>query len=367
MLSDVYEPTIDNTNVESMRFEVTDGSSFTELQGRDTTYTVAADPTGMACTVTTASKAGRYKLVATYVTDPARDSVVVSTHLYGSPGLKLYVRLDASINGNGGGGTTNGGADTGVVTGGVPVIGDRTPSPTPRTATTPCRPARAHRRPRPDQASVGYVGTPSDGATMLDQSHTLTTYTSAPDGNVVDHRAPPARARPDTLALGFGRTQSQALDTANRSAAEPFTRILNDYQSGWRGYDRSLRTPPAGTAKEPTTCRPNVIRASEDKSFPGAVVASLASPWGQAVSAADLPDGKPVYFGSYREVFARDLYEAFTGFLTDGDLATPAPPPGSCSTASSCPTAGCRATPSSTARPHPTPAATSSTRRPTRS
>ena len=33
-------------------------------------------------------------------------------------------------------------------------------------------------------------------------------------------------------------------------------------------------------------------------------------------------NGKPVYFGSYREVFSRDLYEAFTGLLTDGDLAT---------------------------------------------
>jgi glucoamylase len=37
VLSDVYEPTIDNTNVETMRFAVTDGSTFTELQSRDTT------------------------------------------------------------------------------------------------------------------------------------------------------------------------------------------------------------------------------------------------------------------------------------------------------------------------------------------
>ena len=33
-------------------------------------------------------------------------------------------------------------------------------------------------------------------------------------------------------------------------------------------------------------------------------------------------NGNAVYFGSYREVFARDLYEAFTGLLIDGDLAT---------------------------------------------
>ena len=64
----------------------------------------------------------------------------------------------------------------------------------------------------------------------------------------------------------------------------------------------------------------NVLKASVDKTFPGALVASLASPWGQAVSAGDLVGGKPVYFGSYREVFARDLYEGVTGFLAVGDI-----------------------------------------------
>ena len=63
----------------------------------------------------------------------------------------------------------------------------------------------------------------------------------------------------------------------------------------------------------------NVVKASEDKTFPGAIVASIASPWGQAVSAGDPAN---TYFGSYREVFSRDLYEAWTGLLTDGDLAT---------------------------------------------
>ena len=52
VLSDVYAPTIDTTNVETMQFLVTDGSSFTDLQTRDTTYTVSADSTGMVCTVT---------------------------------------------------------------------------------------------------------------------------------------------------------------------------------------------------------------------------------------------------------------------------------------------------------------------------
>ena len=63
----------------------------------------------------------------------------------------------------------------------------------------------------------------------------------------------------------------------------------------------------------------NVLKASEDKTFPGAIVASMASPWGQAVSAGDPGN---TYFGSYREIFARDLYEIWTGLMAVGDRAT---------------------------------------------
>ena len=62
------------------------------------------------------------------------------------------------------------------------------------------------------------------------------------------------------------------------------------------------------------------MRASEDKTFPGAIAAGLASPWGQSVPADQLTNGEPTYFGSYREVFSRDLYEAFTALLLAGDV-----------------------------------------------
>jgi glucoamylase len=71
VLSDVYEPTIDNTNVSTLQYVVTDGSTFTDLQTRDMTYTVAADPTGMACTVTSTDAKHGFRLVTTYITDPA--------------------------------------------------------------------------------------------------------------------------------------------------------------------------------------------------------------------------------------------------------------------------------------------------------
>src|SRR4029079_14602218 len=53
ILSDVYYPTIDNTNVETLEYVVTDGLTFTDLQARYMTYTVeaVADSGGMACKV----------------------------------------------------------------------------------------------------------------------------------------------------------------------------------------------------------------------------------------------------------------------------------------------------------------------------
>jgi glucoamylase len=142
----------------------------------------------------------------------------------------------------------------------------------------------------------------------------------------------PGRDGSVTLALGFGRSQAQAAATAQDALLQPFGSKEGKYLGGWARYDAGLRRPPAHFPGEPGSATPrlddaydrsaNVIKASEDKTFRGAIVASLASPWGQAVPAGLETGGEPAYFGSYREVFARDLYEAFTGLLADGDLAT---------------------------------------------
>ena len=343
VLSDVYEPTIDNTNVGTLAYVVTDGATFTDLQNRDLSYTMSADPSGMACTVTATSAAHGYRLVTTYVTDTRRDTVLMRTRLEHAPGsnadlgaLRVYARLDAHANGNGGGGADNGGADTGVVTGAsVPVIYD--------TSVTSQAANRDYAAPtfmalrstsQANAASVGYVGTASDGLTQLDSSHALTAqYASAPDGHVVatEDVTPTANggASTVTLALGFGRSQAAALSAAGDSLRQPFGNLLGAYKNGWSAYDAGLNPPPAtlpsfagGSAAHAYYLSANVLKASEDKTFPGAIVASLASPWGQAVSAGAVLGGKAVYFGSYREVFSRDLYEVFTGLLTDGDLVT---------------------------------------------
>jgi len=333
VLSDVYEPTIDNTDVSTLQYIVTDGATFTDLQARDMTYTVAADPTGMACTVTSTDSAHGYRLITTYVTDPARDTVLMNTRLLALAGsganvarLHLYARLDAHVNGNGGGGSDNAGANSGVVDpSGVPVVfsTNTVTNAVNRDYAVPTYMALAATSAQ--AASVGYAGTGSDGLNELDSTRTLTSYTSAPDGHVVaTENVTPDPGNPVTLALGFGRTQAQSVSVAKASLSRPFGLTAASYLHGWISYDAGLRPPPAREASLAGRyyLSANVLKASADKTFAGAIVASLASPWGQSVPAGVFANGEPSYFGSYREVFARDLYEAFTGLLADGDLTT---------------------------------------------
>jgi hypothetical protein len=174
----VYSPTVDNTNVETMQFIVTDGATFTDLQTRDMTYTVrAAGASGMSCEVTSTARSGRYRLVTTYLTDPDRNSLLAEVRLIpltvSASSLHLYARLDASVNGNGGGGSGNGGADSAVVdtsTGQpVPVSYDTSTSSNAVNRDYAVPLYAALRADRPFRGrGVGFAGAPSDGLTQLD-------------------------------------------------------------------------------------------------------------------------------------------------------------------------------------------------------
>src|SRR4051794_1418786 len=120
VLSDVYYPTNDNTENETLQYLVTDGATFTDLQTRDMTYTVRAlDDRALTCRVTATAKSGRYRIVTDYLTDPGRPTVVTRARLTALKGklkdYNLYVRFDPTLNGNGGGGSGNGGPDSGAV------------------------------------------------------------------------------------------------------------------------------------------------------------------------------------------------------------------------------------------------------------
>ncbi len=192
------------------------------------------------------------------------------------------------------------------------------------------------RAPPPPAASVGYEGTASDGLTQLDASHTLTLLhvraRRAHRGDRGRHARPrrhgdaDARLRPDAGAVRR-RREPESLGTPFTSCRgrEVPARLVGVRRRAEQAARSVRRARPRARRPAWTShyyLSANVLKASEDKTYPGAIVASLASPWGQSVPAGVLSNGEPSYFGSYREVFARDLYEAVTGLLADGDVAT---------------------------------------------
>jgi glucan 1,4-alpha-glucosidase len=344
VLSDVYYPTIDNTNVETLQYIVTDGSTFTDLQTRNMTSTARAlDDSGMACEVTSTPANGKYRIVTDYVVDPRSDALLMHVEFdvkKHSSKLRLYLRFDPTVNGNGGGGSGNGGADsatTDTSTGHTVLVASDPSTATNAANRDYAQPVYAALDAPFAEATNGFAGTASDGLTQLDTSHALTTsYTNASNGNVVQTARISGGKKHDdgsdldfTVALGFGSSQTDAVQTAEGALKHRFDRALDDSGRGWAAYDRQLKDPPdklPGIKRKRVAelqtayyVNANVLKASEDKTFPGAIVASMTSPWGQAISAGDPAN---TYFGSYREVFARDLYEIWTGLMADGDFAT---------------------------------------------
>ena len=131
-----------------------------------------------------------------------------------------------------------------------------------------------------------------------------------------------------TFALGFGKTASDALGAARGSLRVPPFLTAFKYALGWRLYNARLERPdrPWGVSSRDWDAlldeyylSADYVKGAEDKTFPGATAAAWASPWGQAISAGDPAN---TYFGSYREVFARDLYEAWTAMFLAGDRET---------------------------------------------
>jgi glucan 1,4-alpha-glucosidase len=295
-LNEVYYPTIDKANSRSLEMIVTDGRTFAELESRDTDHKIEipyAD--ALVFRQANTSKSKRYKITKTYITDPARDTVMINVTLTSLRGerLRLYVLYDPAIN-------NSGLHDTGYSTGGALVAADG------GVASALVSSAGFTR------ISSGYLGT-SDGWTDLKDDFKLdNSYARATDGNVVQVAELPAAATGFTLALGFGAEGEAAINEARASLGKGFNQTLDEYRRGWRDYLATLKTVDAKYRDQFQMCA-MVLKAHEDKTYRGAGVASLTVPWGNDADASE-PN-----VGGYHLVWSRDLYQVATAFYAMGD------------------------------------------------
>jgi glucoamylase len=167
------------------------------------------------------------------------------------------------------------------------------------------------------RTSNGFFGT-SDGATDLYRHLSMNwTYAQASHGNVVQTGQTTldgVNQTEATFAIGFGSTTGAALSAAEQSLASGFNSIDDAYVAGWRSHLARIKPAPSWLTDEERRLYNSsalVLSASEDKTNPGAFVASPSMPW---VNEFIFP------VGPYHLVWARDLYQIATALISIGDL-----------------------------------------------
>ena len=132
------------------------------------------------------------------------------------------------------------------------------------------------------------------------------------NGNVVQIARVPETTKL-TIALAFGSNASEALNNARRSLRKGFDFCQKQYAAGWRNYLQSLRIPKQRESQLKMAAM--VLKASEDKTYRGAIIASPSTPWGGG------PNANEPTISGYHAVWSRDLYQVATALIAMGDRA----------------------------------------------
>lgn len=181
------------------------------------------------------------------------------------------------------------------------------------------------------KTSAGFVGTSDGIADLMDNGTMDWGYlsTGAEGGNVAltAELAPLHNSEVSyDFVIGFGDSAEASEAAADQTLAAGYDTVLAHYNGegdaiGWEDYLASL---PALSAMTDATTDDGkllhssalVLKAQEDKTHAGALIASLSNPWGETASAENSATG-------YKAVWPRDFYQCAMALLAMGDAATP--------------------------------------------
>jgi glucoamylase len=302
VMTEVYYPTVDVANVRRLQFIVVspDGKRV-DVEGENMTHSIhVLDPQSLTFNQITEPNDKAYYISKTYIIDPERHTILIGVTLNARNNVpyQLYVYYDPSLN--------NSGMHDSAWTQGEALLASDADKASALICSTGFM-----------QTTNGYFET-SDGLTQLRRGGRITdAYVRASDGNVVQvarvRRTRPAKQSADFyLALGFGREADEALKNARASLAKTFRTVRGEYDDGWHAYLSTLRRVEKKYQQQ-FDMAAMMLKAHEDKTYRGAMVASLSVPWGGGANA-----NEPNVSG-YHTVWSRDLYQVATAFHTMGD------------------------------------------------
>ena len=309
ILNEVYFPTIDSPQIRDLQYLVTDGETFFHEERRDLqTKLEYLDEHVLGYRITNSDPANRYRIVKEIIADPHLPCVLIHTRLEGEEEfvkkLRLYALLAPHLEGRGWGNS----ARKLNVAGKDLLVAHRGEIQLALGATVPF-----------SRASCGFVGA-SDGWTDLQRNFKMDwEFDSATDGNVaVMGELDLAASRTFTLGLAFGFRRHGATSVLLQSLGVPFEVQREKYNEQWRRACTGILPLRKASSDDGHLYRVShsLLLAHEDKTYPGAMIASMSIPWGEI-------HGDEDGLGGYHLVWTRDMCNSATALLASGHSKTP--------------------------------------------
>jgi glucoamylase len=307
IVNEVYYPTIDRPQIRDLQYLITDGETFFTDERRLVNTHDCLLPDALGFRIVNVDPGGRYRITKELITDPHQDCLLVHTKIDADDELLAKLRVFALLaphlesGGRGNSGNvvqTNWGkvltahkGDTWLVlAASIPFV----------------------------RCSCGYVGK-SDGWQDLARDFNLDwEFDSAPEGNIaLTGELDIQRSREFVLAIAFGESLHHTLVTAAQALGTSFSSHRERFIEQWQRVCHRMKPKFAahtGDGGSLYHVSQNLLLAHEDKTYDGALIASLSIPWGE-YTGDDLE--------GYYLVWTRDMCHSATGLLAAGATETP--------------------------------------------
>jgi glucoamylase len=308
IVTEVYYPTVDRPQLRDLQYLITDGKNFFHEEKRHlkSKFERLSDHTlGYRCT--NSDPEGRYSVIKEIITDPHLACVLQRTRLKGDESFlsKLQVYALCAPHLEVGGWGNNG--YVAELDGRKILMAQKQGTWLALAATVPFT-----------RVSCGYVGR-SDGWTDLAGNFQMDwQFDHATDGNIaLTGELAVSGHREFTLGLAFGDTQHHAITTLFQALGIPFEEHHKRYTEQWDRTSAHQRPLERVSSDKGNLYHSSfsLLLAHEDKSYPGALIASLSIPWGEAAGDKDQ--------GGYHLVWTRDMVSSASALLASGESATP--------------------------------------------
>ena len=308
ILNEVYYPTIDRPQIRDLQYLVSDGESFVRGERQLDNTHECLGPDALGYRITNVDPQRRYRIAKEVIADPHRPCVLVHTRLEAEDDVLAKLRLFALLAPHLGGSGWGNNGNVVETNWGKVLTAHKDNTWLVLSASVPFL-----------RCSCGYVGT-TDGWQDLTHNFRMDwEFDSALDGNIaligeLDIR----QNREFVLALAFGDSLHHALVTMTQSLGTSFAAQRTRFVEQWRRAGNQLlpwNEKAAGDGGHLYHVSHSMLLAHVDKTYDGALIASLSIPWGEYASDDDL--------GGYHLVWTRDMCQSATALLAAGGTEVP--------------------------------------------